>query len=616
MATVSIQGDILLVECLSGTAARLPRSGLISAAAAAVVLLLLIAVPTGRVGAEVTDLQPVPSPLHSAFKGDDAGEASAFSAYFSALLAQNSTETERASAFYSQAFELAENKDAVGQRAFYQLVYAGHIDAAAEVAGSLTTGSRIADDLVSLVMLSVPFRAGNWADIHQLTADADRSGLGAFLLPIIDAWGHAARGEPEAATDELERLAEQQGFASLVREQHAYIADFMDRRPQAAERYKALVNTGRPASLQPFVQYAAFLERTEGKNAAKAFLQELKARFPDNRFLMREGAQVLAGRGLSLDSTTPEGALAAILYRLSSEFVRSNSRQIAVFYLRVAEYLHPTHDDIKLTLGAQFEELEDFASAARVYAGIDTQSPMYQLARQRYVTALQRDDDRPALRAALARALSEDNTLPSLRLARAELSRQDGAFAAALEDYNWLIKASGGSDSGAWYLYFARGVTYDQLDRWEAAEADLLRALALKPDDPTALNYLGYSWIDRDRNHEQATLMIRRALDARPEDGFINDSLGWVYFLQGDYGQAITYLERAVSIEPGDAVINDHLGDAYWRAGRHLEARYQWRQVLEQQPDDSLRAAVEDKIRTGLPAGSMPDSRPARTMEG
>ena len=95
------------------------------------------------------------------------------------------------------------------------------------------------------------------------------------------------------------------------------------------------------------------------------------------------------------------------------------------------------------------------------------------------------------------------------------------------------------------------------------------------------LNYLGYSWVDMGMNLDEAMGMIRKAVELRPNDGFIVDSLGWAHYRLGEYDEAVTELERAIGLKPDDPVINDHLGDAYWKAGRELEAQFQWRHARD-----------------------------------
>ena len=114
------------------------------------------------------------------------------------------------------------------------------------------------------------------------------------------------------------------------------------------------------------------------------------------------------------------------------------------------------------------------------------------------------------------------------------------------------------------------------------------------------LNYLGYSWVDQGINLERARKMIERAVELRPNDGYIVDSLGWVLYRMKDFDGAVRHLERAVELRPNDPTINDHLGDAYWRVGRYIEARFQWQRALALKPEEDQISAIEDKLLRGL----------------
>jgi tetratricopeptide (TPR) repeat protein len=115
------------------------------------------------------------------------------------------------------------------------------------------------------------------------------------------------------------------------------------------------------------------------------------------------------------------------------------------------------------------------------------------------------------------------------------------------------------------------------------------------------LNYLGYSWVDQGVHMDEGMNMIRRAVEQRPDDGYIVDSLGWAYFRTGNYAEAVKNLERAVELKPEDPTINDHLGDAYWRVGRTLEARFQWSHAKDLNPDKDDLPKIEEKLKSGLP---------------
>jgi tetratricopeptide (TPR) repeat protein len=175
-------------------------------------------------------------------------------------------------------------------------------------------------------------------------------------------------------------------------------------------------------------------------------------------------------------------------------------------------------------------------------------------------------------------------------------------FAEAIPYYDKAIALIGKPERRHWSYFYARGTSYERLKNWPAAEADLQKALALYPDQPLILNYLGYSWIDQGRNMKEGMTYIEKAVSLKPDDGYIVDSLGWAHYKQGNFKESVRYLERAVELRPDDAVLNEHLGDALWRVGRDREARYQWDQSLSLKPEPEDAEKLKKKIEQGLDA--------------
>ena len=131
------------------------------------------------------------------------------------------------------------------------------------------------------------------------------------------------------------------------------------------------------------------------------------------------------------------------------------------------------------------------------------------------------------------------------------------------------------------------------------------------PNNPQVLNYLGYSWIDQGINIDAAMSMIKKAVQQRPEDGYIIDSLGWAYYQIGDYENAVINLEKASELL-SDSIIIDHLGDALFHSGRKIEAIFQWKRALKFDPSEELKLILEDKINKKIipPKGVNENSKP------
>jgi predicted Zn-dependent protease len=141
----------------------------------------------------------------------------------------------------------------------------------------------------------------------------------------------------------------------------------------------------------------------------------------------------------------------------------------------------------------------------------------------------------------------------------------------------------------------------DRVADWPSAKAELEKLLTVDPNNAQALNYLGYSLLERGSEREKATEMVKRAYALEPTSSAITDSLGWAYFLQGDAKQALPLLEKAAKEAGSDVAINEHLGDAYWALGRRRDARYAWR-VAAQASEGELAERLSRKIDIGLSA--------------
>jgi tetratricopeptide (TPR) repeat protein len=107
--------------------------------------------------------------------------------------------------------------------------------------------------------------------------------------------------------------------------------------------------------------------------------------------------------------------------------------------------------------------------------------------------------------------------------------------------------------------------------------------------------------VDKRIHIPEAMEFIRKAVELRPNDGYIVDSLGWAHYQLREYEESVKHLERAVELRPDDPIINDHLGDAYWRAGRRLEAKFQWQHAKDNKPEPADLARIEKKLAEGMP---------------
>jgi tetratricopeptide (TPR) repeat protein len=256
---------------------------------------------------------------------------------------------------------------------------------------------------------------------------------------------------------------------------------------------------------------------------------------------------------------------------------------------------------LMLTADVLAEEKQE-EQALAVLSRVSSDDPFAPLAVLRRAAILDKLDRPDEAAAALRRLADANPDLPQPAAHLGDLLRRRNRFAEAAAAYDQALSRVPRPGVRDWPLFYSRAIARERAGDWPRAEADLLRALELSPDQPYVLNYLGYTWADQGRNLDRAKAMLLRATELRPQDGNIADSLGWALFRVGDLRGAVTWLEKAVELEPRSAVINDHLGDAYWAAGRQREARFQWRRALNLDPEPEDGPKIEAKLRDGLPS--------------
>ena len=166
-----------------------------------------------------------------------------------------------------------------------------------------------------------------------------------------------------------------------------------------------------------------------------------------------------------------------------------------------------------------------------------------------------------------------------------------------LNEVNKLID---NSEESADVLY-KRGSSYERLGDEKNSDKDLLKSLSIKPDDPYVLNYLAYSWLERGYKIQDAIRMLDKAYNQKKSDPFIIDSVGWGYYLIGDYINAENFLRKAIQLMPKDPIVNDHYGDVLWKLNRKIQAKYYWESALNSEDTENIiKENISKKLLKGL----------------
>jgi tetratricopeptide (TPR) repeat protein len=316
------------------------------------------------------------------------------------------------------------------------------------------------------------------------------------------------------------------------------------------------------------------------------------------------------GSPLPLLIATPAEGLSEVFYGLGEALTGEGGVAIGGLYLQMSLYVRPDFPFALAALANVHESTKRHAEAIAVYERIERGSSLQtsiDIRKAINLNMMERPDEAKLLLDGLiAKDPSDLRTLDAV----GTILRGRKRYEEAVDYYTRAIALIPKPDKRHWAYWYARGTSYERLKRWPEAEADLQKALKLSPDQPLVLNYLGYSWIDQNKNLKKGMSLIEKAVSLKPDDGYIVDSLGWAHYRLGNYRQAVRFLERAVELKPEDPVLNDHLGDALWRVGRKREASYQWQQALTLNPEPDDAEKIKLKLQNGLI--NKPDSRETR----
>lgn len=522
--------------------------------------------------------------------------------YLNALHAYRTSDLSAAAQNFAAVLEADPGNPGLMQRAFLAQVVDGKTAEALDLAEKLVK----LQDSNAFGRLALALTALKQNDYDAARAHLDalaESRLTQILRPLLLAWVEAGTGNWAASEAHLDGIRKQGGFGLLAELHAGYIAALKGDFTALDTAFKAaLKGMDRPPARLRIGAALHYAKLGHG-DRAREILADGDLSDQNTEALTAALAAAEAGQqAKGLVSSASDG-VAEALFDIASALQRDRGSEIALIYARFALYMRPDFPLARLLVGEILDDRGRHGDALKIYAGIGQDSIYHMMARLRTASAYDAEGDRDSALAVLQDLAKTypDNGTVLVRLADTLRASED--WDAAITVYDKAFDKLGDAAAQDWTLYYTRGIALERAKKWERAEADFLTALKLAPEQPYVMNYLGYSWVEQGRNLKEAQDLIERAVQQRPDDGYIVDSLGWVLYRTGQHKEAVPHLERAVQLRPGDAVINDHLGDAYWRVGRHREAAYQWRRSLEMDPDPELATQLDRKLREGMIPG-------------
>lgn len=524
-------------------------------------------------------------------------------AYLAGRSARQLRDTEAAAHYFYRAFQLSPEDELLRANALLLLMSDGRMEDAFPLAPDVIDDNP-KNGFANIAIAIQAVKQERHSDVVTMVEDAPAGAYNTIIGAMLRAWAYQGTGDSNAALASLSELKGSTVF-EFLRDYHSGLVAHQAGRIDEARAYfgdALAVNTSMAS--RAALAFAASLAGQGDVAKANAMINTGLEREPQSPLLLAARKSLAENGRITMPIATVTDGYAEAFFMvgtiLASDRPRGQQPELASVYLNVSRYLKPSFADAQMMQAAVMELTDRWDRALVLYDTISPSSPYVRRAQIRKANALNnldRDEEAIALLRELSAADPEDrNTMASL----GSLLRGKERYAEAATVYARVVALIETPVESDWRIYYQLGVSEERAGKWQEAEAHFLKALELNPEQPLVLNYLGYSWIEKGLNLDRALEMVQRAVDQRPDDGYIIDSLGWAYYQLGKYDLAVKHLERSVAFAATDPTVNDHLGDAYWKSGRKIEAGFQWNHALTFKPEERFLAKIERKIEVGL----------------
>lgn len=474
--------------------------------------------------------------------------------------------------------------------------------------GDFTGAAAVAEKLVAAgqpgqgAPIALTVTRADSGDFKAILADPSGAAVSALYDQLTKAWAEVGNGRMTEALAMFDQVTKTPGLEAFGLYHRALalasVGDY-----EGAEAILSGKTNG-PITLmrRGVIAHVQILSQLERNPDALALLDQAFGLEPDPAIDALR-ARLKAGEPMPFDITrNAKDGLSEVMFTIAGALNAEADDTFTLIYARAAAYLRPDNTEAVLLVAGLLDNLGQYDLAATTYAQIPATDPGYYIAEIGRAAALNNAGRAEAALESLQTLARSTPDVVAVHMALADSLRRAERFADAVVSYDAALALIPTPQPGHWPIYYSRGVASERTGNWAAAEADFRQALALNPEQPQVLNYLGYSFVDRGENLDEALGLIEKAVSLDPEAGYIIDSLAWAYFRLGRYAEAVAPMEKASLLEPVDPVVTDHLGDVYWAVGRVLEAQFQWRRALSFDPAEKDATRIRRKLEVGLDA--------------
>ena len=426
-----------------------------------------------------------------------------------------------------------------------------------------------------------------------------------FLGNVLISWVRALTSNKEDAFKFIDKIPNH--YENLKKIQNVFLHCYFDSNStQTESAFGQLIENEEFSSRYSFF-LANYLIQKDKYAAAEKIIKNGRKKYNSN-LLIKQSENFMFNKNTEkiknlFNCKFPKDPMAEIFYVISNLYSSNKDFQLSNFYLKISLFLNEKFKPNMVLLAENFFNQKKYELSKKTYNSIRSVGSVYSW--RASINSANILENTAGKEKAISTLIKEFNALSNANFEHfydmANFFKNNDYYRESIKYYSLALGNIEQNHFLVPKILDRRGTSYERLGEWDKAEKDLLKSLSISPEQPYVLNYLAYSWIEKEKNIKQSIEMLKKANKLRKNDGYIIDSLGWAYYLGKNYTDAEKYLQRAVEILPLDPIINDHYADALWMLKKDIQARYFWKHVLSLNTiEQELKDKVNKKIIFGI----------------
>jgi len=541
------------------------------------------------------------TPLFSKSASFENFNSQNFSKYFSGIVAFENKDNSEALKFFDSSRILIENHDPYLKRYLYTLVLENKVNKAINLVKSNKEKDNINFFDAYLLLVLDDLKKRNFKNAYdKLNKLSNLTNKDRFNLAILESLKQYIY-----VFKEKKILNDKKNFGklSIISEtfQRCFIGD-----ASTDKYFNNLVYDDESNYTRYIFFYLSYLIENNRTEDAKRIVGNLD--YINTTLLLSQGKSWIENQNSKklidvFSCKNPNDIISEFLFLISNIYSSQDNFEKSNFYLNLSNFLNPKFV-FNLSLVAENQyfngEYKKAKNTLKNFKKNDKFYYWYRIKKESQIIEKQRNK-----KESLNYIVLQFNKInqPNNRILFdiANFYKNSKEYSNSIKYYSKLIDSLDDDSEMKSDLLYRRGGSYERSGFHEKADKDLLDALNINPDDAYILNYLAYSWLERDYKIDEAINMLEKAYKLESNDPYIIDSIGWAYYLVNDYPKAEKFLKRAVELMPDDPIVNDHYGDILWMLDRKIQARYFWSNVIEMENTETeMIENVNKKLIEGL----------------